>query len=242
MVVTRGDTVIARYIYTDRNRGGRTETRQVTRNGRVVSGSPLLYSVFQNAGRSWLTGSELVWQRSFSLHVSLNANANAYRNTVGAFTVVNQCPEPVTYTAERQSLVSGNLEVNATFMLPRGRDTRVSSAYLAADLLPQGRIESRFSLDFGAKEEHPGREGRARGECDRPAQHHDVAPHDPRDGLPAGEYGLSRDAGGSGGVHLEMLAVAWPSPAGARAHRQERMNRSLTTAFEIDIISILYTL
>ena len=37
VVVTRGDTVIARYIYTDRNRGGRIETRQVMRNGRVVS-------------------------------------------------------------------------------------------------------------------------------------------------------------------------------------------------------------
>ncbi len=37
-VVTRGDTVIARYIYTDRNRGGRLETRHVMRNGRAVSG------------------------------------------------------------------------------------------------------------------------------------------------------------------------------------------------------------
>lgn len=37
VVVTRGDTVIARYIYTDRNRGGRVETRQVMRNGRLVS-------------------------------------------------------------------------------------------------------------------------------------------------------------------------------------------------------------
>ncbi len=38
VVVTRGDTVISRWIYTDRNRGGRVETRQVMRAGRAVSG------------------------------------------------------------------------------------------------------------------------------------------------------------------------------------------------------------
>jgi hypothetical protein len=38
VVVTRGDTVISRWIYTDRNRGGRVEARQVMRGGRAVSG------------------------------------------------------------------------------------------------------------------------------------------------------------------------------------------------------------
>jgi len=37
-VVTRGDTVITRWIYTDRNRGGRVETRLVMRDGRAISG------------------------------------------------------------------------------------------------------------------------------------------------------------------------------------------------------------
>lgn len=38
VVVTKGDTVITRYIYTDRNRGGRVETRHVVRAGKVLSG------------------------------------------------------------------------------------------------------------------------------------------------------------------------------------------------------------
>lgn len=123
----------------------------ITRIATQVPGSPLLYNVFQNAGRSWLTGTELVWQRSLASRVSLGVNANVYRNTLDGFTVVNRYPEPVRYTAERQSLVSGNLKVNATLTLPRGFDTRVSSAYLAPDLLPQGRIGSRFSLDAGVR-------------------------------------------------------------------------------------------
>lgn len=131
----------------------------ITRIATQVRGSVLLYNVFQNAGRSWITGSEFVWQRSLASQVSLSANANVYRNTVGAFTVVNQYPEPVTYSAPRQSLVSGNLKLNASFVLPGAVETRVSSAYLAPDLLPQGRIGSRFSLDAGVRKSIQGGRG-----------------------------------------------------------------------------------
>lgn len=123
----------------------------ITRIATQVPGSVLLYNVFQNAGRSWLTGSELVWQQAVSKRVSFTANANVYRNTVGAFTVVNQYPEPVSYTAPRQRLVSGNFKVNAAILAPAAWDVRVASTYLAPDLLPQGRIESRYSLDVGAR-------------------------------------------------------------------------------------------
>jgi outer membrane receptor protein involved in Fe transport len=122
----------------------------ITRIATQAPGSPLLYNVFQNAGRSWSTGSELVWQQTVSKPVSLSANAVVYRNTIGAFTVVNQYPVPVSYTASRQRLVSGNLKVNTSIRLGTW-DTRVSSAYLAPDLLPQGRMGSRYSLDLGVK-------------------------------------------------------------------------------------------
>lgn len=38
VVVTRGDTTVARWVFTDRNRGTRVETRHVTRDGRWVAG------------------------------------------------------------------------------------------------------------------------------------------------------------------------------------------------------------
>ena len=41
--------------------------------------------------------------------------------------------------------------MNAVIRLPREWQTQVSSVYLAPDLLPQGRIGSRFSLDVGMK-------------------------------------------------------------------------------------------
>jgi outer membrane receptor protein involved in Fe transport len=123
----------------------------ITRIATQVPGSVLLYNVFQNGGRSWSTGSEVVWQQTISRRVSLGANANAYRRTVGAFSVVNRYPVPIPYSAPRQRLTSGSLKAECG----RHAAGRVADAAVERlprpDLLPQGRVESRFSLDVGAK-------------------------------------------------------------------------------------------
>ena len=123
----------------------------ITRIATQAPGSPILYNVFQNAGRSWITGSELVWQQTLSRGVSLSTNANVYQTTIGAFSVLNRYPVPVTYTANRESLISGNFKVNANLLLPGRVDARVSSIYLAPDLFPQGRIGARYALDVGLR-------------------------------------------------------------------------------------------
>ncbi|GAB1341701.1 TonB-dependent receptor domain-containing protein [Gemmatimonas sp.] len=123
----------------------------ITRIATQAPGSPILYNVFQNAGRSWITGSELVWQQTVSRGVSLSTNANVYRTTIGAFSVLNRYPVPVTFTANRESLISGNFKVNANLLLPGQFDARVSSIYLAPDLFPQGRIGARYALDVGLR-------------------------------------------------------------------------------------------
>ncbi|MEZ4376901.1 MAG: TonB-dependent receptor [Gemmatimonadales bacterium] len=123
----------------------------ITRIATQAPGSTLLYNVFQNAGRSRLTGGEVVWQQTISPAVSFSANANIYRTTIGAFTVVNRYPVPVTYSAEAASLTSGNLKINASLLLPGGTEAKVTSSYLAPDLFPQGRIGARYSLDLGVR-------------------------------------------------------------------------------------------
>jgi outer membrane receptor protein involved in Fe transport len=123
----------------------------ITRIATRAPGSPILYNVFQNAGRSWITGSELVWQQTVSRTVSLSTNANVYRTTIGAFSVLNRYPVPVTYRADKESLVSGTFKVNANLMLPGRIDARVSSIYQAPDLFPQGRVGARYALDVGLR-------------------------------------------------------------------------------------------
>lgn len=123
----------------------------ITRIATQVPGSVLLYNVFQNGGRSFNTGTEVIWQQGVSRNVSVNVNVNVYRNTMNAFSVVNQYPVPSTYSAPRAQLTSGNLKVNAFFRLPRESQLQLSNLYQAADLLPQGRIGSRYGLDLGLK-------------------------------------------------------------------------------------------
>lgn len=123
----------------------------ITRIATQVPGSNLLYNVFQNAGKSTSAGAEAVWQHTVSSRLSLNANANVYHRRLDAFTVTNQYPVPVRYSSAREQLTSGSVKLNATIELPYQWQTQLSSIYLAPDLLPQGRIESRYSLDVGMK-------------------------------------------------------------------------------------------
>lgn len=123
----------------------------ITRIATQVPGSVLLYNVFQNAGRSWNTGIEVIWQQEISRAISFLASSNVYQNTFGAFSVVNQYPVPTTYSADKQQLISGNLKMSMSAKMRRNWTSQISAVYLAPDLLPQGRIGSRFSLDAGLK-------------------------------------------------------------------------------------------
>lgn len=123
----------------------------ISRIATQVPGSVILYNIFQNAGRSWNTGAEFVWQQKISKWLSINANGNLYQNTFEAFTVVNLYPVPTTYSAEKQQLVSGNFKLNASIKMARNWEAQISSIWLAPDLIPQGRIGSRYSLDLGVK-------------------------------------------------------------------------------------------
>lgn len=123
----------------------------ITRIATQVPGSTLIYNVFQNAGRSYNSGVELLIKQDLVSWVSVNANANVYQNTINAFQVENKYPVPVTYNAALQKLVSGNLKINGLFHLPNKLEAQLTGTYLAPDIIPQGRISSRYMVDLGIK-------------------------------------------------------------------------------------------
>lgn len=123
----------------------------IARIGSIVPGSTLIYNIFQNAGRSRNSGVELVLSQQIAAWMSMNLNLNGYQNTIDAFTVVNRYPVLNTYTAARDGLISGNMKLNSLVKLPRQIEAQLTAIYLAPDLIPQGRIDSRFSIDLGLK-------------------------------------------------------------------------------------------
>jgi hypothetical protein len=102
-------------------------------------------------GKSYNTGIEAVWNQEFSNTYTLNFNANIYRNQINAFTVENLYPHPNTFSAGRQTIVSGNMKLGNSLHFSKGWDARLTVVYLAPDIIPQGKILSRFSLDAGLK-------------------------------------------------------------------------------------------
>lgn len=123
----------------------------ITRISSTVPGSTLIYAVFQNSGKSTNTGLELVFSKELSKWYTLNVNGNFYYNEIQAFTVVNNYPISQTYTSNRESVYSGNFKLNNTFHFKEEIDAQLLFVYLAPDILPQGKIYARYSLDFGIK-------------------------------------------------------------------------------------------
>ncbi len=125
----------------------------ITRIATQVPPNTLIYTVFQNAGHSSNTGIEMALQHDFSKVFSFNTNINLYQNIIDAFSVDNKYPVVSTYTADKETFTSGNIKINGVFHLPKQTDIQITSIYLAPDIIPQGKISTRFSVDMGIKKQ-----------------------------------------------------------------------------------------
>ncbi len=123
----------------------------ITRISSIAPNSNLIYAIFQNAGRSYNTGLEVVLSQEVAKWYSFNLNVNGYHNQINAFRVENKYPVPNTFSADKQEIISGNIKVNNSFHLPKNFDVQLTLIYLAPDIIPQGKIAQRFSLDLGIK-------------------------------------------------------------------------------------------
>jgi len=123
----------------------------ITRIASTIPNSTLIYSIFQNAQRSYTTGLEIVLSYDAKKWFSYNLNLNGYHNLIDAFTVENKYPVTNTFSADKQQIFSGSAKLNTIFHLPNKVDMQATFIYLAPDIIPQGKIAQRFSLDFGIK-------------------------------------------------------------------------------------------
>lgn len=125
--------------------------KTITRIAAVASGSPIIYNVFQNTGKSYYTGAELLANYDVSKHLSLSLNMNGYQHSIDAYSVVNKYPQTDTINVAGQNMLSGNVKLNAMLHLRHNLNAQVTAIYLAPDIIPQGTIAGRFSVDVGVK-------------------------------------------------------------------------------------------
>ncbi len=137
------------YFYTAAYR--RMADATITRISTTIPGSTLIYAIFQNVNKSYNTGLEMVFTQQVVKWYSFNLNLNGYHNRIDAFTVNNLYPVPHTFSSPTQEIYSGNAKFNNTFHFKKDIDAQITAIYLAPDLIPQGRIGQRFSVDLGVK-------------------------------------------------------------------------------------------
>jgi outer membrane receptor protein involved in Fe transport len=123
----------------------------ITRIATTEGDSNLIYNVSHNAGNSFNTGLEIVVDKKLSDVWSANLNMNGYYNKIDAFSVLNKYPVDNTISISEQTAYSGNIKLNVLAKLPKEIEAQLTSIYLAPDIIPQGKIKSRFSIDFGIK-------------------------------------------------------------------------------------------
>lgn len=123
----------------------------ITRISSTVPGSTLIYATFQNVNKSYNSGIEMIFSQEISSLYSFNINMNGYRNQIDAFTVENKYPVSYLFSAEKEVMYSGNIKWNNSFHFPKKLDAQLTAVYLAPDIIPQGKIQARFSIDLGLK-------------------------------------------------------------------------------------------
>lgn len=123
----------------------------ITRIASTDGDSNLIYNITQNAGKSSNSGLELILNQDLSEKVSLNLNLNGYYNQIDAFSVINQYPQEQELSFAQQEMYSGNVKLNTNLKFAKDVEAQITMIYLAPDIIPQGSIRSRFSVDAGIK-------------------------------------------------------------------------------------------
>lgn len=123
----------------------------ITRISSTYGDSRLIYAIFQNAAKSYTTGFEVIWDQDVNEWYSFDLNLTGYHNQIDAFTVENRYPNPNTFSAKKQEIFSGNAKWNSKFKFSENFSGQLTAIYLAPDIIPQGKIQERFTLDMGLK-------------------------------------------------------------------------------------------
>ncbi len=110
-----------------------------------------IYNVFQNTGNSNMMGIETMFSYKAASWYTYNINATVYNNTIDAFSGTVLYPQPTAYTVSKEQITSGNIKWNNTFTFSSTLSGQLMAAWLAPDIIPQGKTLARFSTDIGLK-------------------------------------------------------------------------------------------
>lgn len=113
--------------------------------------STIVNSITQNLGKASNAGFELNFDQSLTSRWNLNASLNWYRNSINAFSGISYYPSPQDFEFQESKINTYNIKLNSNWKLPLNTDFQLTGIYYAPDIVPQGKVKERYSVDFGLK-------------------------------------------------------------------------------------------
>ena len=111
----------------------------------------IIHTIPSNLGNGRNLGIELVYQQEVSSKLKLNGSLTVYQNRIDAFNGTSNYPYPQPFVSDLSEVTTGNAKLILTWKFPKQIEFQLSNVYYAPDIIPQGKVRERYSLDFGLK-------------------------------------------------------------------------------------------
>ena len=125
----------------------------------TTAATTIINTIPQNLGKGTNLGFEIALEQRISSKWDVNGSFNWYANTINAFSGTSIYPYPQSFSFAESKNNTWNFKVNSNLKLPFQTDFQLSAVYYAPNIIPQGKIKERYSIDFGLKTQ--GLKGRA---------------------------------------------------------------------------------
>lgn len=111
----------------------------------------VINTISQNLGRGTNLGLELLLDQKLTGHWAMNGNLNWYRNSINAFSGRLLYPYMQDFRFNETNTYTWNFKVNSDVQFGAGWNFQLTGVYYARDIIPQGWVRDRYSLDLGLK-------------------------------------------------------------------------------------------
>ena len=113
----------------------------------------IINTIPQNLGKGTNLGFELALEQNITDKWDINGSFNWYANTINAFSGTSIYPYPQPFSFDESKSNTWSCKLNSNLKLPYQTDFQLSAVYYAPNIIPQGKIKERYSVDFGLKKQ-----------------------------------------------------------------------------------------
>jgi outer membrane receptor protein involved in Fe transport len=119
----------------------------------TTASTTIINTIPQNLGKGTNLGFEIALEQKITEKWDINGSFNWYANTINAFSGTSIYPYPQTFSFEESKSNTWSCKLNSNLKLPYETDFQLSAVYYAPNIIPQGKIKERYSVDFGLKQQ-----------------------------------------------------------------------------------------